>query len=366
MIKFLGEGTYGRVWKVNREGRQYALKNFNHRSSYLGVPNLSEMAFCMNFDHPHIIKHHEIICNKDEYSLLMELADTDLYKHVLKTRLDKQTLYAYFFQLCSAVKYLHDANIAHYDIKPNNCLLLNGKVKLCDFGSSRPFSLVEHDTRPTLCPPEIFGLMKPSLISFPFRQETFSSLKADIWSLGETLFFLLVGRHLFTNHEAETCKMQMQFSKDARAYLCKYDLEEEEIDLLLLLLQVDVNKRANSVDSILQHKLFSSFTLPTCQALNLPLVSPDTRIVTWLSGMKFSHLHVKATACLYSLLSKEKGQHLTAVTCLFLCSKIYSTPLNREELVELVSTGCTIEEVYKLEKELFLSLQARCIFNITD
>ena len=45
------------------------------------------------------------------------------------------------FQICSAVKYLHDLGIAHRDLKPENLLLTsnsaNAILKLTDFGFAK-------------------------------------------------------------------------------------------------------------------------------------------------------------------------------------------------------------------------------------
>ncbi|SOB73962.1 putative serine/threonine-protein kinase [Cedratvirus lausannensis] len=400
MLKFLGEGTYGRVWKVRKEGKDYALKNFSHRRQHIGVPDVSEMALCMILDHPHIIKYHEIVYHKenDQYALLMELADRDLHSHLLKNpNLERAQLYTYFFQLCTAVKYLHQAGIAHYDIKPNNCLLLDNKIKLCDFGASRPFQLSEHDVRPTLCPPEVYGFIKPSLRKpgSIFDQKTYSAAKVDMWSLGETFFFLLTGRHLFSVYTKETCRLQVTFAKDRRAYFASLGdadscLNEQEISLLLLLLEPDVQKRPDDVSVILQHELFSgmnpcvtSLNLPLftpsreimhwlegmnpcVTSLNLPLFTPSREIMHWLEGMELSDLLVRSTVCFFSLCSKEvvEKKRLLVITCLLLCSKIYSFSLTEEELKDISRNICTLREIYDLERSLFLQFQGRCIFRV--
>ena len=365
LIKFLGEGTYGRIWKVKREGREYALKNFVRQRFNLGVPNLSEMALCMNLDHPHIIKYHEIIhyASNSDYALLMELADCDLYSYIVKNPdLERDKLYQYFFQLCTAVKYLHQAGVAHYDIKVNNCLLVNGQLKLCDFGSSRFFTLCEHDQRPTLCPPEVYGFLNPSLVNSIFKQRSFSASKVDLWSLGETLFFMLTKKHLSSPCPEKNYNFLTEYSKNPREFLSKYSLKEEELELLLLLLQTDADKRPGDVSLILQHRLFSSFVEPSYQPLSFPLVFPCPEVVELLSGLGYKDLHVKATSCLYSLIPEEKNKHLLLAVCLFICSKIYSVPLTEEELKDISSDELTLEEIYRMEEKLFLSLQARCIF----
>ena len=48
------------------------------------------------------------------------------------------------FQICSAVKHLHDHGIAHRDLKPENILLTtadeNAIIKLIDFGFAKESS----------------------------------------------------------------------------------------------------------------------------------------------------------------------------------------------------------------------------------
>lgn len=45
-----------------------------------------------------------------------------------------------FFQITSAINYMHKQKILHRDIKPENILVIDKtKVKLCDFGFSAPY-----------------------------------------------------------------------------------------------------------------------------------------------------------------------------------------------------------------------------------
>lgn len=48
---------------------------------------------------------------------------------------EDQTAY-YIKQVVEALKYLHSENIIHRDIKPENILIVEGVLKLSDFGWS--------------------------------------------------------------------------------------------------------------------------------------------------------------------------------------------------------------------------------------
>ena len=83
------------------------------------------------------------------------------------------------WQMVSAVKYLHDLNIAHRDIKLENFLITDNGLKLCDFGLAGKFQ--------ARCSKRVGtkAYSSPQLL-----QSNYDPFKADIWALGCTIFEL--------------------------------------------------------------------------------------------------------------------------------------------------------------------------------
>ena len=79
----------------------------------------------------------------------MELADGgELFDKILeKIKFSEKEAKIHFYQMLSAVQYLHQHNIAHRDLKPENILLSNDDtnplIKISDMGLSK---LVDHTT----------------------------------------------------------------------------------------------------------------------------------------------------------------------------------------------------------------------------
>ena len=77
------------------------------------------------------------------------------YRWPLRTTLNAmlETLRAYYVCLCQALEYLHECNVRHKDIKPENILIdFSGSVVLADFGISKKFddnmkSATHHDRK---------------------------------------------------------------------------------------------------------------------------------------------------------------------------------------------------------------------------
>lgn len=92
-------------------------------------------------------------------------------------------------QVCEAVAFMHDANIAHRDLKPQNILLdRNFRIKLADFGFAKTFvkrekkiSMKSHLGTPGYMAPEI-----------SLREEY--TAKVDVFALGVVLFVCLSQR----------------------------------------------------------------------------------------------------------------------------------------------------------------------------
>ena len=70
-------------------------------------------------------------CEKGDLSQYLERIGSQM-------EISEQRLQKIIVQICSALNYIHDKNIVHADLKPQN-ILLSGKdydVKLADFGIS--------------------------------------------------------------------------------------------------------------------------------------------------------------------------------------------------------------------------------------
>ena len=95
----------------------------------------------------------------------------------------------YAKQIASAVKYMHDKNMCHYDIKPGNIMISDkDDAMLIDFGIAKHYDNQGHETSTT--PP---GLTKGFAPLEQYSSVTEFSPKIDVYSLGATLYAMLTG-----------------------------------------------------------------------------------------------------------------------------------------------------------------------------
>lgn len=94
----------------------------------------------------------------NKYSLLVPEARCDLEKELRDPSLPFARRFNYCVQYLDGLKNLHGAQIAHGDIKPENCLLYDDDmVKIADFGKAQYLSTDGHKTYKgnlRFCPPE--------------------------------------------------------------------------------------------------------------------------------------------------------------------------------------------------------------------
>jgi len=146
--------------------------------------------------HDNIIKCYQIIdCDEtNKIYIVMEYCNGSSLREVIDTQLknkkpfSEKAIQSIFSQMVKGFYFMYTINLVHRDIKPENILILDGVIKICDFGLSK---IAEEDALyNTICGSPIY--MPYEMLS---NQEY--NYKVDIWALGIVLYELLYLSHPF-------------------------------------------------------------------------------------------------------------------------------------------------------------------------
>ncbi|KAJ6216968.1 hypothetical protein RDWZM_008125 [Blomia tropicalis] len=168
--------------KVNKAWLQNCLKN--------------EMYISKNLKHPNIVLTLEVMKTQHYGFIVMALADgslsTEMYGENRREYSIKQAK-IYFKGLISGLKYMHEQNVAHRDLKLENFLLLKKTPMISDFGFAACGSRQSRTTltqmlRKTCCGTP--GYMAPELFATKKLQE-YDAKAVDIYAMGVSLFEML-------------------------------------------------------------------------------------------------------------------------------------------------------------------------------
>lgn len=162
----LGSGAYGRVNKDLHKGVKVAVKQFIGRTEFVEIDVMS------TYRHPNIMSALEIREDNEKPEILMPIG-----RHIN----DSDDIEEVFWGLIQGLTFLHSKGVLHLDLKPSNLLIVDGVVKIIDFGHAYVGS------------PES---IKSQVLSTGFTEgfgppETKYGTKSDVYSLGRTMLVLL-------------------------------------------------------------------------------------------------------------------------------------------------------------------------------
>jgi serine/threonine protein kinase len=242
-------------------------------------------------EHPNIIKHlscnpegqlaHEGMTQDISYNVMEHCKNGSLSSVIKRTGGIEEKISRFMFtQLCSAVKFLHDKQFAHLDIKLENLLLDDYfNLKLADFGSGvsvqKTSGFTDHKVgTPLYMAPEIKSLEK---------NQNYDGCKADIYSLGVTLCLLLLGQLSdFSDSSDGSTIGSSEISEDDNMDV---DIEEPKQilstsarDLLSLMLHQDPTKRPDMTE-ILAHDWMTGESIDGLQESVYHELSARTTVV---------------------------------------------------------------------------------------
>jgi serine/threonine-protein kinase len=202
VLERLGEGGMGTVFKARHRklGRIVALKRI--RKECLSNPDAvrrfqREARAVAQLTHPNIVLAYDADQAGDDHFLVFEYVEgTDLGK-LVRERGPLPVAHACDFvaQAARGLQHAFEKGLVHRDIKPSNLILTNsGVVKVLDLGLARLASAETLLEQPTTLTQEGAVMGTPDFIAPEQARDCRSAdIRADVYSLGCTLYFLLTG-----------------------------------------------------------------------------------------------------------------------------------------------------------------------------
>jgi len=258
IIEFIGKGTFGSVYKCEKDGENYAMKifvaDYIHQEFTKGDDNriTREIEALKAVNSKNVAKYihnGSFLDNNWKYFyIVMEYIDGLDLEEVMRTKtFSINESIEIFKNLLSGISSIHEAKIIHRDLKPANIYLLqNGDIKILDFGLSKLIDFTSITSTGDQLGTPLY--MSPEQISDSKNID----YRSDFYALGVIFYKLLTGMTPYgniTSREELYYKIQREPPISIRTYIPNID---NSIDnLITTLLEKENYKRPNSIDNIL-------------------------------------------------------------------------------------------------------------------
>ncbi|XP_040057297.2 death-associated protein kinase 2a isoform X1 [Gasterosteus aculeatus] len=199
----LGSGQFAIVKQCREKssGLEFAAKFIKKRQSMASSRGVRreeierEVDILRQTQHANIVTLHDVYENRTDVVLILELVSGgELFDFLAqKESLSEEEATQFIKQILEGVNYLHAKKIAHFDLKPENIMLLDKnaplpRIKLIDFG-------LAHKIEAGVEFKNIFGtpeFVAPEIVNYEPL-----GLEADMWSIGVITYILLSGASPF-------------------------------------------------------------------------------------------------------------------------------------------------------------------------
>ncbi|XP_054634798.1 striated muscle preferentially expressed protein kinase-like isoform X3 [Dunckerocampus dactyliophorus] len=250
--KEIGRGAFSYIKRAtDKKGKKDFAAKFTSARGKRKALALREMELLSHLDHERIIYFHDAFEKKNVVVLITELCHEELLERISRrTTVTELEIRGSVQQVLEGLRYLHEKDIAHLDIKPENILMAGAgsdQIRICDFGNAiRLESPEEHYCK--------YGT--PEYVSPEIVNQTPVSSATDIWPVGVITYLCLTGVSPFAGENDRATVLNIRnynvaFEESMFSALCK-----EAKGFVIKLLVVD--RLRPSATECLRHPWFKS------------------------------------------------------------------------------------------------------------
>ncbi|MGS0763123.1 serine/threonine-protein kinase [Syntrophomonas curvata] len=260
LIKFKGKGTFGSVYRCEKDGNIYAMKIFSADFVYSEFSKGNDNRISREIEALKLVNSENVVKYIDDgsfidnnwkyYYVVMDYVDGDDLENILKQRtFSQEEALIIFNSILNGIFAIHEAKLIHRDLKPANIYLLkDGNVKILDFGLSKLIDFTSITNTGDQLGTPLY--MSPEQISDSKNID----YRSDYYALGVILFKMLANKTPYghiTSREELYYKIQVEPPISIRTYLPTID---NAIDNLINeLLQKENYKRPNTLQDIIAY-----------------------------------------------------------------------------------------------------------------
>ncbi|KAL7828810.1 hypothetical protein SRHO_G00324440 [Serrasalmus rhombeus] len=271
--KVLGKGGFAKCYELTdlSAGKVFAAKIIPH--TRVAKPHQREkinreIELHRGLSHKHIVHFYHHFEDKDNIYILLEYCSRRSLAHILKARkvLTEPEVRYYLKQTVSALKYLHDQEILHRDLKLGNLFVSDSmELKVGDFGLAAKLEPVSN-RRKTICG-------TPNYLSPEVLNKQGHGWESDVWALGCVMYTMLLGKPPF---ETTNLKETYRCIREAR-YSLPSTLSLPARQLIASMLSRNPADRPR-LDEIIRHEFLTQGFMPETLPASCCLSAPDFHI----------------------------------------------------------------------------------------
>ncbi|KAF3831724.1 hypothetical protein GH733_000536, partial [Mirounga leonina] len=271
ILKQIGSGGSSKVFQVLNEKKQiHAIKyvNLEEADNQTIESYRNEIAY-LNKLQQHsdkIIRLYDYEITDQYIYMVMECGNIDLNSWLKKKKsINPWERKSYWKNMLEAVYTIHQHGIVHSDLKPANFLIVDGMLKLIDFGIANQMqpdttSIVKDSQVGTVnyMPPEAIKDMSSSRENGKSKSKI--SPKSDVWSLGCILYYMTYGKTPFQHIINQISKLHAII--DPNHEIEFPDIPEKDLQDVLKCCLIRDPKQRISIPELLAHPYVQIQTHP--------------------------------------------------------------------------------------------------------